>query len=226
MILHPFIHPGGIIVKKEASHVHTEVVIALSSFLLCAVITYGGTRSGKSYLAKLLRDIEVEREAPPIHSMDVYFMTKVEKAEESELSKSSGSLRGKTQVMKKEEDLFTITSGLLFKRDGDDKCLAMVNVIEETISRLLNACKSPSYKKREIKVGVQHFYYVLSYLRRPQGRDLDLARKHIASYLVELQSILKTEEFLNSNKRFRTCEAVAEDSTTASGFNQSGLIQL
>nr|GEV60627.1 YLP motif-containing protein 1 [Tanacetum cinerariifolium] len=33
--------------------------------------------------------------------MDEYFMTEVEKAEDSELSKSSGSLRGKRQVMKK-----------------------------------------------------------------------------------------------------------------------------
>lgn len=37
--------------------------------------------SGKSYLAKMLRDIEVENggEAPRIHSMDEYFMTEVEK---------------------------------------------------------------------------------------------------------------------------------------------------
>ena len=50
-----------------------------------------------------------------------------------------------------EEDLFTITSGLPLKKDGDDKCLAMVNVIEETVSRQLNACKSPSHKKRAIE---------------------------------------------------------------------------
>lgn len=37
--------------------------------------------SGKSYLAKMLRDIEVENggDAPRIHSMDDYFMTEVEK---------------------------------------------------------------------------------------------------------------------------------------------------
>ncbi|PWA73215.1 YLP motif-containing protein 1 [Artemisia annua] len=67
------------------------------------IILRGLPGSGKSYLAKVLRDIEVENggEAPRIHSMDEYFMTEVEKAEDGELSKSSGSLRGKRQVMKK-----------------------------------------------------------------------------------------------------------------------------
>ncbi|KAK1427192.1 hypothetical protein QVD17_15875 [Tagetes erecta] len=65
------------------------------------VILRGLPGSGKSYWAKVLRDIEVENggEAPRIHSMDEYFMTEVEKAEDSELSKSSSS-RGKRQVMK------------------------------------------------------------------------------------------------------------------------------
>lgn len=37
--------------------------------------------SGKSYLAKMLRDLEVENSgsAPRIHSMDDYFMTEVER---------------------------------------------------------------------------------------------------------------------------------------------------
>lgn len=37
--------------------------------------------SGKSYLAKMLRDLEVENggDAPRIHAMDDYFMTEVEK---------------------------------------------------------------------------------------------------------------------------------------------------
>nr|GEU52443.1 hypothetical protein [Tanacetum cinerariifolium] len=110
-----------------------------------------------------------------------------------------------------EEDLF-ITSGLPLKRDG--KCLAMVNVIEETVSRQLNACKSPSQKKRAIEdieplqtdLDLEEGYCkaVLCAFPRPQGKGLDLARKHIASCLVELQSILKTEEFLKSNRRFGT----------------------
>ncbi|KAL6493587.1 hypothetical protein OROGR_032366 [Orobanche gracilis] len=64
------------------------------------VILRGLPGSGKSYLAKMLRDLEVENggSAPRIHSMDEYFMTEVE---ESEGSRSSGSFRGRKPVMKK-----------------------------------------------------------------------------------------------------------------------------
>ncbi|KAK6148523.1 hypothetical protein DH2020_019435 [Rehmannia glutinosa] len=67
------------------------------------VILRGLPGSGKSYLAKFLRDLEVENggSAPRIHSMDEYFMTEVEKVEENEGSRSSGSVRGKKPVMKK-----------------------------------------------------------------------------------------------------------------------------
>ncbi|XP_024965539.1 N-alpha-acetyltransferase 35, NatC auxiliary subunit isoform X2 [Cynara cardunculus var. scolymus] len=144
-----------------------------------------------------------------------------------------------------EEDLFTITSGLPLKKDGDEKCLSLLNVIEETVSRQLHACKAPSHKKRaiedieplqtnlDLEEGYckavlcrlrfrKHFYHVLVCLRRPQGRGLDLARKHIASCLVELQSILKTAEFLRSNSRYGMCEDGMEDSMTASGCQPIG----
>ncbi|KAL3366698.1 hypothetical protein AABB24_011419 [Solanum stoloniferum] len=67
------------------------------------VILRGLPGSGKSYLAKMLRDLEVENggTAPRIHSMDEYFMTEVDKVEESEILKSSGSIRGKKMVTKK-----------------------------------------------------------------------------------------------------------------------------
>ncbi|KAF8408056.1 hypothetical protein HHK36_007197 [Tetracentron sinense] len=67
------------------------------------IVLRGLPGSGKSYLAKMLRDLEVENggDAPRIHSMDDYFMTEVEKVEESEVSKSSSSVRGKKPVMKK-----------------------------------------------------------------------------------------------------------------------------
>ncbi|CAM8912691.1 unnamed protein product [Rhodiola kirilowii] len=67
------------------------------------VILRGLPGSGKSYLAKMLRDIEVENggEAPRIHSMDEYFMTEVEKPEEYENSKPASSARGKKTIMKK-----------------------------------------------------------------------------------------------------------------------------
>nr|XP_043622884.1 N-alpha-acetyltransferase 35, NatC auxiliary subunit [Erigeron canadensis] len=144
-----------------------------------------------------------------------------------------------------EEDLFTITSGLPLKKDGDEKCLSILNVIEETVSRQLNACKSPSHKKRavedieplqenlDLEEGYckavlcrlrfrKHFYHALVCLRRAQGRGLDSARKHIASCLVELHSILKSEEFLRSNSRYGMCEDGKENSTTASGCQPIG----
>ncbi|KAL2492750.1 Uncharacterized protein Adt_28378 [Abeliophyllum distichum] len=67
------------------------------------IILRGLPGSGKSYLAKMLRDLEVENgsSAPRIHSMDDYFMTEVEKVEEIEGSKPFGSVRGKKAVMKK-----------------------------------------------------------------------------------------------------------------------------
>ncbi|CAJ1944041.1 unnamed protein product [Sphenostylis stenocarpa] len=67
------------------------------------IIFRGLPGSGKSYLAKMLRDLEVENggDAPRIHSMDDYFMTEVEKVEDSESSKSSSSGRNKKPVTKK-----------------------------------------------------------------------------------------------------------------------------
>lgn len=61
------------------------------------IILRGLPGSGKSYLAKMLRELEIENggTAPRIHSMDDYFMTEVDKVEESEISKSSGSVRSK-----------------------------------------------------------------------------------------------------------------------------------
>ncbi|KAL5186199.1 YLP motif-containing protein 1 [Glycine soja] len=72
------------------------------------IILRGLPGSGKSYLAKMLRDLEVENggDAPRIHSMDDYFMTEVEKVEDSEASKSSSSGRSKKLVTKKVMEYF------------------------------------------------------------------------------------------------------------------------
>ncbi|KAL4012543.1 hypothetical protein IC575_029646 [Cucumis melo] len=66
------------------------------------VILRGLPGSGKSYLAKMLRDVEVENggDAPRIHSMDDYFMTEVEKVDEGD-AKSSNSFKGKKPITKK-----------------------------------------------------------------------------------------------------------------------------
>ncbi|KAK9090643.1 hypothetical protein Sjap_023820 [Stephania japonica] len=67
------------------------------------IILRGLPGSGKSYLAKMLRDLEVENggSAPRIHSMDDYFMTEVEKVEEVDNSKSSSVVKGKKRITKK-----------------------------------------------------------------------------------------------------------------------------
>ena len=40
--------------------------------------------------------------------------------------------------------------GLPLKGDGDDKCLSILNSVEETISRQLRACKGQSSKKKSL----------------------------------------------------------------------------
>ncbi|XP_034894194.1 LOW QUALITY PROTEIN: uncharacterized protein [Populus alba] len=67
------------------------------------IILRGLPGSGKSYLAKTMRDLEVENggNVPRIHSMDDYFMTEVEKVEDGDASKSSSSTRGKKPIVKK-----------------------------------------------------------------------------------------------------------------------------
>ncbi|KAH9805292.1 MAK10 [Citrus sinensis] len=143
-----------------------------------------------------------------------------------------------------EEDLFSMTYGLPLDGDGDEKCLSFLNAVEETICRQLRACKAPSSKKRvledieplqhnlDLEEGFckallcrlrfrKHFFHTLACMRRPQGRGFEMARKHIASCILELESILKSAEFL----RFGvcgTCEDGIEDKTTASGHTPIG----
>ncbi|KAM1173334.1 hypothetical protein ACFX2J_025836 [Malus domestica] len=143
-----------------------------------------------------------------------------------------------------EEDLFTMTYGLPLNGDGDEKCLSMLHAVEETISRQLRACKAPSSKTRvledlvsqqnnpELEEGYckallcrlrfrKHFYHVLTSMKRPQGRGLELARKHIASCISELEDILSSSEFLRSST-FGSQQGNLEDKTTASGCEPIG----
>jgi hypothetical protein len=53
-------------------------------------------------------------------------------------------------------------------------------------------------------------------MRRPHGRGLDLARKHVASCLTELNLMLKSQEFLKSHSDI-TLQQGGESCTTASG---------
>ncbi|KAJ6673253.1 GLUCOSE REPRESSIBLE PROTEIN MAK10 [Salix viminalis] len=143
-----------------------------------------------------------------------------------------------------EEDLFTMSYGLPLNVEGDEKCLSLLNAVEENISRQLRACKAPLSKRKpledieplqtnfDLEEGYckallcrlrfrKHFCHVLSCMRRPQGRGLELARKHIASCISELGSILNSAEFLMFNA-YGTCEDGTEDRTTASGRQAIG----
>ncbi|OEL26882.1 N-alpha-acetyltransferase 35, NatC auxiliary subunit [Dichanthelium oligosanthes] len=46
-----------------------------------------------------------------------------------------------------EEDLFTMAFGLPLRDEGDEKCLSILNAVEETISRQLRACKAQALSK-------------------------------------------------------------------------------
>ncbi|KAF2318102.1 hypothetical protein GH714_041448 [Hevea brasiliensis] len=143
-----------------------------------------------------------------------------------------------------EEDLFTMAYGLPLNEHGDDKCLSLLNAVEENISRQLRACKAPSSKRKlledieplqaniDLEEGYckallcrirfrKHFFHVLTCMKRPQGRGMELARKHIAACISELESIYKSAEFLASNA-CGTCEDGMEDRTTASGHQPIG----
>ncbi|XP_030548759.1 N-alpha-acetyltransferase 35, NatC auxiliary subunit isoform X1 [Rhodamnia argentea] len=141
-----------------------------------------------------------------------------------------------------EEDLFTMAYGLPLIGE-DEKCLSMLNAVEETIARQLRACKAPSSGRKVIEdleplqnnLALEegyckailcrlrfrkHFYHVLMCLKRPQGRGLQLARKHISSCLSELEIIRKSTEVLRSND-YGTHNC-GEDKTTASGRRPVG----
>ncbi|KAL5985708.1 hypothetical protein ACLOJK_027695 [Asimina triloba] len=150
-----------------------------------------------------------------------------------------------------EEDLFTMAYGLPLKGVGDDKCLSLLNAVEENISRQLRACKAPACKKKvledieplqnnpDLEEGyckallcrlrfrktnvnsVLHFYHVLLCMKKPQGRGLELAKKHIASCLSELDRIHGTLEFLRSSAS-GSHQHATEDGTTASGCQPIG----
>ncbi|KAH9653347.1 MAK10 [Citrus sinensis] len=131
-----------------------------------------------------------------------------------------------------EEDLFSMTYGLPLDGDGDEKCLSFLNAVEETICRQLRAYIEPLQHNLDLEEGFckallcrlrfrKHFFHTLACMRRPQGRGFEMARKHIASCILELESILKSAEFL----RFGvcgTCKDGIEGKTTASGHTPIG----
>ncbi|GAB2210599.1 hypothetical protein Droror1_Dr00015867 [Drosera rotundifolia] len=120
-----------------------------------------------------------------------------------------------------EEDLFTMAFGLPLGTDKGDGCLSFLTAVEETLCRQLRACKAPTTKKMvledveplqpnlDLEEGFckallcrlrfrKHFYHLLLCLRKPQGKGLELARKHISFCMSELERIRASSEFLTS----------------------------
>ncbi|CAI0629395.1 unnamed protein product [Linum tenue] len=141
-----------------------------------------------------------------------------------------------------EEDLFTMAYGLPLDGDGDEKSLSLLNAVEENLCRQLRACKAQSSRRKQDMEPLQsdidmeegyckallcrlrfrkHFFHVLACMRRPQGKGLELARKHIASSISELECIRKSADFLISTAS-GGCSIGIEDRTTASGRKPIG----
>ncbi|CAI0542756.1 unnamed protein product [Linum tenue] len=141
-----------------------------------------------------------------------------------------------------EEDLFTMAYGLPLDGDGDEKSLSLLNAVEENLCRQLRACKAQSSRRKQDMEPLQsdidmeegyckallcrlrfrkHFFHVLACMRRPQGKGLELARKHIASSMSELECIRKSADFLISIAS-GGCSIGIEDRTTASGRQPIG----
>ncbi|KAG6424189.1 hypothetical protein SASPL_114602 [Salvia splendens] len=148
------------------------------------------------------------------------------------------AFEGQEEYLEKEEDIFTMAYGLPLKVNGDEKCLSIIHAVGATLCRQLKAYVEPLQTHLDLEEGfceavlcrirfrkilscVQHFYLVLTCLRKPQGRGLELAKKHIISCLSELDSMLKTEEFLRDNSACGTVEN-EDEKTTASGSQPVG----
>ncbi|BAS81437.1 Os02g0803250 [Oryza sativa Japonica Group] len=144
-----------------------------------------------------------------------------------------------------EEDLFTMSFGLPLRDEGDEKCLSILNSVEETIARQLRACKAQALSRKKTLEGLEslqdnpdleedycrallcrlrfrkHFYHVVTCLRKPHGRGLELAQKHVASCLTELSLMLNSRDFLRSQSN-NTQQQGDEICTTASGVRPVG----
>ncbi|KAK4759936.1 hypothetical protein SAY87_023067 [Trapa incisa] len=137
-----------------------------------------------------------------------------------------------------EEDLFTMTYGLNLNGE-DEKCLSILNAVEETISRKLRACRTsssgikslediePLQNNPALEDGYcrailerlrfrKHFYHILMCLKRPHGRGMQLARKHIASCIVELKAIsrpLRQQTIIKDRITSPGCQPIGFDSS-------------
>jgi hypothetical protein len=140
-----------------------------------------------------------------------------------------------------EEDFVTMAYGLPIEGEGDSKCLALLNTVEEVVSRQLRGCKGGLSTKKKgcedaeplqddpaLEGGYcqavlcrlrfrKALYHTLTYMDKPQGRGLEMARKHIAAALSELQNIRSSSAFLSFGQTPDPSTEIEERGSTASG---------
>ncbi|KAL6585970.1 hypothetical protein OROMI_002614 [Orobanche minor] len=114
-----------------------------------------------------------------------------------------------------EEDIFIMAYGLPLKVDGDEKCLSILHLVEETVARQLKACKASPSKKRVVEAV------------EPLQTKLEFEEGFCKAVLCRLRfrkldSILKSEEFLRHTCACGALEDEIEDKTTASGCKPIG----
>ncbi|KAJ7553973.1 hypothetical protein O6H91_06G120600 [Diphasiastrum complanatum] len=118
-----------------------------------------------------------------------------------------------------EEEIFTVAFGLPLE-ESDSKSLATLNAVEELVARQLRGSKTGAAKKKASEVDAlqespaleeeyckavlcrmrfrKALHHIFLYMDKPQGRGLEMARKHIAAALVELANIQASSTFLSS----------------------------
>lgn len=63
--------------------------------------------------------------------------------------------------LRQEEDLFIMAYGLPLNAEGDDKCLSLLNAVEEDVARKLRACKAPLSKRKSLEGTYQILHKIL-----------------------------------------------------------------
>ncbi|KAL3701462.1 hypothetical protein R1sor_019484 [Riccia sorocarpa] len=137
-----------------------------------------------------------------------------------------------------EEDFVTFGFGLPLDAEGDSKCLASLNAVEEVLARQLRGCKGLTSGKKKSTEEVEplqddpeleeqfceallcrlrfrkYLYHAYLYMDKPLGRGSEMAQKHIAKALTELNAIRASSAFLASR---RSVKESLGSVTTASG---------
>ncbi|KAL2649468.1 hypothetical protein R1flu_017596 [Riccia fluitans] len=146
-----------------------------------------------------------------------------------------------------EEDFVTFGFGLPLDAEGDSKCLASLNAVEEVLARQLRGCKGQAGGKKKSTEEVEplqddpeleeqfceallcrlrfrkSLYHAFLYMDKPLGRGSEMARKHIARALAELSTMRASSAFLSARRP--TKKSLGSTSTAsgqpAVGFDES-----